>query len=67
MNKALSLYHNVLIKRKTTEISRVFSPYLSVAAANGKGFAVANFLLKHIIVVHPTVSSDGVQSRSIGR
>lgn len=38
-----------------------------VAAANSKGFAVANFLLKHIVLIHPTVTADGMQSRSIGR
>ena len=40
---------------------------LRVAAANDKGFAVANFVLKNIILVHPTVTADGIQSRSIGR
>lgn len=39
----------------------------SVAAGNSKGFAVANFLVKRIVLVHPTVAADGLRARSLGR
>lgn len=39
----------------------------SVAASNNKGFMVANFYTKLIVLVHPTVMSDGVEVRNIGR
>ncbi len=39
----------------------------SVAAGINKGFTVANFLMKQIVLIHPTVHFDGVGSRSIGR
>lgn len=38
-----------------------------VAAGNTKGFTVANFLVKRIILIHPTVQADGIEARSLGR
>ncbi|KAL5473149.1 hypothetical protein EMCRGX_G027597 [Ephydatia muelleri] len=38
-----------------------------VAAGNNKGFVVANFLCRGIILLHPTVQSDGVEARSLTR
>jgi len=39
----------------------------SIAAGNSKGFAVANFLVKQVVLIHPTVAMDGAGSRSITR
>ena len=59
---------NLQLMPATTITAMAFEPSWGlVAAANNKGFVVANFLVKHTIVVHPTVTSDGIQSRSIGR
>ena len=44
-----------------------FSLLSSVAVANNKGFVVANFFTKCIVLVHPTVLSDGVEARNISR
>ncbi|XP_019855603.1 PREDICTED: lethal(2) giant larvae protein homolog 2-like [Amphimedon queenslandica] len=41
--------------------------YGLVAVANNKGFVVANFFTKCIVLVHPTVLSDGVEARNISR
>ena len=45
----------------------LFYDSCSVAAGSSKGFVVANFLVKQVVLVHPTVRSDGVGSRSITR
>ena len=38
-----------------------------MAAGNSKGFVLANFLCKGIILLHPTVQGDGVEARSLSR
>lgn len=38
-----------------------------VAAGNAKGFMVANFYVKNIVLVHTTVRTDGTDVRNIGR
>ncbi len=38
-----------------------------VAAGVGKGFAVANFLVKRLVLVHATVQPDGQGARSFNR
>ena len=40
---------------------------LSIAAANSKGFFVANFYTKSLILIHPTVLSDGMEPRNISK
>jgi lethal(2) giant larvae protein len=59
---------NLQLMPATNVTAMAFEPSWGlVAASNNKGFVVANFLMKHIVVIHPTVTSDGIQSRSIGR
>jgi len=38
-----------------------------IAAGNSKGFAVANFLVKRIVLIHPTVAPDGLGARPLRR
>ena len=38
-----------------------------MAASNNKGFMVANFYTKAIVLIHTTVMADGVEVRNIGR
>ena len=50
-------------------ISNILSVYVfrRIAVGISKGFAVGNFLIKQIVLVHPTIQPDGLGSRSIGR
>ena len=41
--------------------------FFSVAASNSKGFFVANFYTKSLILIQPTVMSDGVEARNISK
>ena len=38
-----------------------------VAAGISKGFVVANFLVKGLVLIHPTVTPDGHGARSVNR
>ena len=38
-----------------------------MAAGISKGFVVANFLVKGLVLIHPTVTPDGHGARSVNR
>lgn len=48
-------------------LSIYLSTHHRFAAGISKGFVVANFLVKGLVLIHPTVTPDGHGARSVNR
>ena len=64
-------YGNVLLARAVCDFFNLLSFFsvtsFRVAAGISKGFVVANFLMKGLVLIHPTVTPDGHGARSVNR